>query len=135
MKIVSTSMHARIDYIAGIFFFASPWIFSFTESVYAAWTVIAIAAVALTMSLFTDYEGGMVRSIPMRIHLMVDLLSGALLAASPWLFGFADQVFVPHLAMGLFEIAAAMLTVNHAPDEKTQPVVDPNADGVNGSSY
>lgn len=128
-------MHAKIDYIAGIIFFASPWIFGFSEIVPAAWVVIAVAATALAMSLFTDYEGGVVRSIPMRIHLMVDVFSGALLAASPWLFGFADEVFVPHLAMGLFEISAGLLTAKHSPVEKTHPVVDPNADGVNGSSY
>lgn len=135
MKIFSTSMHAKIDYLAGIIFFASPWIFGFTENVAASWTVIAVAATALTMSLFTDYEGGIVRSIPMRIHLTVDVFSGALLAASPWLFGFADEVFVPHLVMGLFEISAGLLTARNAPNEKTQSVVDPNADGVNGSAY
>jgi len=135
MKKLSTGIHARIDYIAGTFFFASPWIFGFTESVYAAWTAIAVAATALAISLFTDYEGGIVRSIPMRVHLTVDALSGAVMAASPWLFGFADQVFVPHLAMGLFEIGAAMLTVTHSPTERKQTVVDPNTDGVNGSTY
>lgn len=135
MKIFSTSVHARIDYITGIVFFASPWIFGFTDSVAATWTVIAAAAAALTMSLFTNYEGGVVKSIPMRVHLIVDMLSGGLLAASPWLFGFADQVYLPHLIMGLFEVSAAMLTTNHATDQNTHAVVDPDADGVNGSTY
>ncbi|MCF0072798.1 SPW repeat protein [Dyadobacter sp. CY261] len=135
MKVFSTSMHAKIDYIAGIFFLASPWIFDFTESVPAVWTVIAVAATALTMSIFTDYEGGMIRSIPMRIHLIVDILTGALLAASPWLFGFADQVYLPHLIMGLFEISAGLLTTKYSPDHNAHAVVDPNADGVNGSTF
>ncbi|WP_090156516.1 SPW repeat domain-containing protein [Dyadobacter soli] len=135
MKVLSTSMHAKIDYIAGIIFFASPWIFGFTESVPATWTVIAVAATALTMSLFTDYEGGIVRSIPMWAHLIVDLVSGALLAASPWLFGFAEQVYLPHLVMGLFEVSVGLLTSEQARGQNTDAVVDPQADGVNGSTY
>jgi hypothetical protein len=37
-------------------------------------------------------------------------MSGALLAASPWLFGFADRVSTPHLVLGIFEMAAAVMT-------------------------
>lgn len=52
----------------------------------------------------------MVRLLPMPAHLLLDALSGVLLAASPWLFGFADRVRAPHLLAGLFEIAAAVTT-------------------------
>jgi hypothetical protein len=46
----------------------------------------------------------------MRAHLAMDGLSGALFLVSPWLFGFADRVWVPHLVFGLFEIGAALTT-------------------------
>ena len=48
--------------------------------------------------------------IPMSAHLGLDYVSGAFLVISPWLFGFADLVYVPHLVVGLFEIVAAMAT-------------------------
>ncbi|MBK1623963.1 hypothetical protein [Afifella marina] len=35
---------------------------------------------------------------------------GALLASSPFLFGFASEVWVPLIAVGLFEIVAALVT-------------------------
>jgi SPW repeat len=41
---------------------------------------------------------------------MLDLGSGILLAVSPWLFGFADQVWAPHLVIGLIEIGTALMT-------------------------
>ena len=116
-------MHAKIDYFAGIIFMASPWIFGFKDSVGATWTVIAAGLLALMLSLFTDYEGGMVRSIPMRVHLTADVFSGALLASSPWLFGFAQEVFLPHLLMGLFEVSAGLLTSKHPSHDQSGPVV------------
>jgi hypothetical protein len=58
----------------------------------------------------TDYELGVVRMIPMPVHLLLDIAAGALLAVSPWLFGFADRVFWPHLILGLLEIGAGLMT-------------------------
>ena len=42
--------------------------------------------------------------------LVLDAAAGALLAASPWLFGFAHQVRGPHLAFGLFSVVASLIT-------------------------
>jgi hypothetical protein len=68
----------------------------------------------LGMSLLTRYEWGAVRMIPMPAHLAVDGLSGALLAVSPWLFGFAGVVFLPHLALGLIELGTSLVTETHS---------------------
>lgn len=46
----------------------------------------------------------------MPAHLMLDAGGGILLAISPWLFGFADYVWAPHLIIGLLEIAGATTT-------------------------
>ncbi len=32
------------------------------------------------------------------------------LSLSPWLFGFAEQIFIPHLLIGIFEITAGLMT-------------------------
>lgn len=134
MNIIGTSTHAKLDYPVGLLFMASPWIFGFTAIVSATWTPVVIGFTALIMSLFTDYEGGMVRSIPMRVHLTVDMFSGIFLGSSPWILGFADQVFLPHLIMGVFELVVALLTSKHPTHDNTGPVVDPNADGINNSA-
>ena len=42
-------------------------------------------------SLFTDYELGVWKVAPMAVHNLIDIVAGMLLAASPWLFGFADE--------------------------------------------
>jgi hypothetical protein len=51
-----------------------------------------------------------VHRITMPTHLMLDMAGGALLAASPWLFGFSDYVTTPHVVVGLFEIVTAAVT-------------------------
>lgn len=58
----------------------------------------------------TDYELSIAKLIPTPLHLGVDAADGALLAASPWLFGFADRVAWPHLVLDLAEIGAALMT-------------------------
>ena len=39
----------------------------------------------------TDYELCVMRVIPLPVHLEIDIAFGALLAASPWLFGFSGR--------------------------------------------
>lgn len=112
MKFLSTQIHGMIDYGMALLLLATPWLFGFVdigtnpESVIPIMLGVAIAA----YSLFTDYEWGAVRSIPMNIHLWIDALGGAFLAASPWLFGFANEVYLPHLILGILEIGTAIVT-------------------------
>ena len=64
----------------------------------------------IAYSLCTAYECGVAALISMPTHLVLDAAGGLVLATSPWLFGFADRVWVPHLVIGLVEIGTAALT-------------------------
>ena len=46
---------------------------------------------AISSSLMTDYELGIVEVVPMPVHLTLDVVSGTVMAASPGLFGFAKN--------------------------------------------
>ena len=116
MKILSTKVHGILDYLMGILLVALPWILGFNAVPAATWTLIFVGAMMITLALFTNYEAGIVRSVPMASHLYVDMGTGLLLAISPWLFGFADQVYQPHLVLGIVEILAALVTSRHVPD-------------------
>ena len=50
------------------------------------------------------------RFIPTHVHGMMDYLTGVILIAVPWLFGFASISFVPHLVVDLFEVGAGLTT-------------------------
>src|SRR5687767_4416014 len=110
MRFIETKTHGYLDYLMGALLIASPWLFDFAMGGAETWIPVILGAGAILYSLFTDYELGASRQISMRTHLTLDLMSGALLAASPWLFGFADEVWQPHLILGLLEIGAALFT-------------------------
>jgi NADH dehydrogenase len=69
-----------------------------------------IGAAVVGYSLLTDYELGAVPSIAVTSHLALDGFLGLLLAASPWLFGFADRVYWPHVLLGLFSVIMSLIT-------------------------
>ena len=110
MRIIPTSVHGVMDYLMGALLIAAPWLFGFADIESAKWVAVALGAGAILYSIFTAYELGLVPTIRMTTHLMLDAGSGIFLAASPWIFGFADQIWVPHVVLGIIEIAAAAMT-------------------------
>lgn len=110
MKFIPRKTHAVLDYVMGLLLIASPWLFGFADVEAARWCAVGIGVLMLVMSLITDYEGGVMKAIPMSTHLTMDLVAGLFLAASPWLLGFSEQVYLPHLIFGIMEIGAAMCT-------------------------
>lgn len=110
MRFIGTKTHGYMDYLVGALLIASPWLFGFDQNDTAAYIPVILGLAAVVYSLLTDYELGAWPEISMRTHLGLDLGSGVLLAASPWLFGFADYVWAPHLIFGLLEIGTALMT-------------------------
>ena len=110
MRFISRKFHAVLDYITGILLIAAPWLFNFEEVESAKWVAIAAGILILGLSFMTDYEGGGKKAISMSGHLTMDVITGIFLAVSPWLFNFDEYVYLPHLIIGIMEIAAGLFT-------------------------
>lgn len=110
MRFIPSRVHGILDYLVGVLLIAAPKIFGFEGTGIASQLPTILGVATIFYSLLTRYELGLLKVLPFRVHLAIDALAGALLAASPWLFGFADVVWVPHLAAGLLEIAVVMMT-------------------------
>lgn len=110
MRFVPTRIHGMMDYVLGVLLIAAPWLFGFAENGAETWIPVILGLGVIAYSAFTDYELGLVRRISMPTHLALDGGGGLLLAVSPWLFGFADFVWIPHVVLGLIEIGAALTT-------------------------
>ncbi len=107
---ISTRTHGVIDYVTAALLILSPYLFGFATGGIEHWIVEIVGVALLGMSLVTRYELSIAKIIPLRAHLGVDLAAGILLAVSPWLFGFAEVIWWPHLLIGLMEIAVSLLT-------------------------
>src|SRR3954470_2327654 len=116
MRFISTRTHGMMDYLMAVVLIVSPWLFGFATGGVKQWLPVALGVILLGQSLMTRYELGAVPMISMPAHLGMDAVSGILLAASPWLFGFADTVFWPHLILGLIDTGTAPTT----PTESTR---------------
>jgi hypothetical protein len=117
MRFIPTKVHGVMDYIMGILLIASPWLFDFNRGGMETWIPVILGVGALVYSVMTDYELGLTRTLTMPTHLTLDLVSGILLAASPWIFGFADHVYLPHLVLGIIEIGASLMTKREPSNE------------------
>lgn len=110
MHIIPRTVHAALDYIVGVFLLLAPSLFGFAHVEVARNVMLLVGAGTLLYSLLTAYEFGLIKLIPFRGHLALDVVGGFLLLASPWLFGFSSEVVAPHVAFGLFEIMAGLCT-------------------------
>ena len=110
MRFIPTKTHGYLDYIVGLLLIAAPWLFDFYRGGAETWVPVILGVATFIYSLMTDYELGASRMISMRTHLTIDLVSGIFLAASPWIFGFDEYVWAPHLIVGIFEIVASLCT-------------------------
>lgn len=109
MRIIPTSAHGSVDYSIGSVLIIASWLLRLPAGP-ADWVPVFVGVSVLCYSLLTDYELGMVRFIPMPIHLGVDVLAGAFLLASPWLFGFAREVHWPHVIVGALILGTVFLS-------------------------
>ena len=110
MRKLSRKAHGVIDYMSVILMCAAPWIFGFINNQAAATLFFASAAIVLIMSLYTNYELGIRKSLPMAFHLDMDITLGVFLALSPLLFDFSEEVYLPHVLLGVFAIVAGLVT-------------------------
>ena len=109
MSLISTKTHGMLDYLTAGTLVALPRALGWSSSVTSLLTNMAIGTVGY--SLLTRYELGVFKVLPMTGHLIIDAMSGAALAAAPFVFLDEDSgVTTALVALGLWEIAAAAMT-------------------------
>jgi len=118
MRFISTKTHGILDYLTGILLLLSPWIWSYYATGLQSLIPILLGIAILSMSLMTNYEISVLRLISMKGHLAVDVFSGLFLAVSPWIFGFQELVYIPHVAFGIFLILSGLFTKVGQNDKK-----------------
>ena len=109
MKLFTPQVHAGLDYASVVVLPVLPRALGWNNN--ARLVCDAASAAALGYSLVTDYEGGVVKLLPMPAHLALDAVWGtSLLAAGAFLTDAPPAARWTFAAFGVVGIIAALTT-------------------------
>lgn len=118
---ISTKIHGVLDYAGAAGSLTAPKILRDRRAA----TIMGVSGMgALATSLFTDYELGVRRRLPMRVHLLIDAAAGALLVSGAVVLrrsGAKVLDCAPLLAVGVAELAGAAMTSSQPGDRSEVP--------------
>jgi hypothetical protein len=105
-------VHAAIEPLIGIILIAAPWIFGFSHTNDAKTLCIVLGIVVIASGALTDWRVSLARVIPLRMHLMTDLLVAAILIVAPFVLGYSDDGGATRFSIiaGVLEAIAALST-------------------------
>ena len=87
---ISRFLHGTIEYVVGVLLIAAPFLFAFDSNAAVAVSVVAgVLLIAIAAS--TEGPTSLINSLPLAVHLLLDLALSAVLIAAPFLFGFSDE--------------------------------------------
>src|SRR3954454_2026168 len=122
IKVIPTNVHSAVDHVVGPALIAAPTVLGLDKTSPEGLVPRVNGIAAELYSNLTDYELSMKNVIPMKVHLALDAMSGATLAAVPWLTGARKRgvsPWLPHTLLGAFEIGMALTTKTEPPRTKT----------------
>ena len=126
MGIISTKSHTIIGLIVGVVLIFAPSIFNFADNTAAAMVAMWVGIFIVANELITTSPFSPLKLVPMKIHIVLDVLTGVFLAVSPWLFSFMDSAnpsqWVPHLIVGIMVAGYALLTTTA--DDRAKSIVE-----------
>jgi hypothetical protein len=83
-------VHGIVEYAAGILLIAAPFLFSFADDAATA-VSIAVGVLVLIVAASTAMSTGLIKSIPVQAHVMLDYVLAIALIAAPFVLGFSDD--------------------------------------------
>src|SRR3954451_3304765 len=83
-------VHGLLEYVAGIFLVAAPFLLSYDSDGATAVSIVA-GVVILMFTASSALTTGLIKSIPVQAHVVFDYIVAALLIASPFIFAFTDD--------------------------------------------
>src|ERR671920_921177 len=87
---VPAFVHGVIEYLAAALFIAAPFLFGFEDDTATAVSIV-VGVLVLVVTASTALPTGLIKSIPVQAHAVIDFALAAALIASPFVFGFTDD--------------------------------------------
>ncbi len=107
---MNSRVHGLLDYLVALVLIVAPYLFGFANGGPEQIVPQALGALIIVLSLITAYEMSVAKLIPYRVHLGIDVVQALFLLASPWLLGYADRIWWPHVLVAVVEIVVVALS-------------------------
>lgn len=109
---ITRAQHGVLDWIYAPTLAALPNLVKFDNDSAPASAARIMASAATASTVMTRFEAGLVRVIPFKVHLGLDVAMSLFAVAAPWALGFKDDKRARNtfLAVGLFGLAVGALT-------------------------
>lgn len=104
-------LHGVIEYAAGVLFVLAPFLFGFDADLPTAISIVVGVGVLL-VAIATDYPAGVLGSLPLSLHILIDYALGVFLVAAPFIFRFTDEggPFAFFVILGVLHLVISTLT-------------------------
>jgi len=126
MGFISTKAHTVIGIIVGVVLLLAPTIFNFSDNTAATMSAVIVGVFILLNELITTSPYSPIKLVPMKVHVVLDVLTGVFLALTPFLFNFANgddkAMWVPHIVVGIMVAGYALLTTTA--DDRAKSVLE-----------
>jgi hypothetical protein len=110
---IPRQVHAAIDVAYGVVLIALAWAGDFSDARLLTGVCVGTGAAVLLLGLQTDYEPAAVRIVPMRVHLLLDLVVAFFLigtAVGVAVGNGGGRMWAPLLGLGIAGVAVTALS-------------------------
>jgi len=90
-KPISRRVHGVLDYSAAPLVAAAPALVGFSQDKTPTTLSYVVGGGILALTAFTRAEWGLVKSIPYKTHLTIDVVTALTSLSAPWLLGFSKN--------------------------------------------
>lgn len=110
MKLISPYAHSMLDYLTFISLLILPLTLKLNGK--PEFILIGFALFEFILAVTTRYPLGATRQVPFAVHGVIDLISGVLLLAAPWVLGFTGMTEERNyfVVLGAFFLVVWVLT-------------------------
>lgn len=109
-KPITPTAHGVADYLSAATFAAAPSVFDMSPA--AAKLSRSLGAGYAGLSAATAYPLGVADLVPFPTHLTMDALMAPVIAAAPWLLGFADDKPARNFFLGMAAVTAVVTSLS-----------------------
>jgi hypothetical protein len=113
-RFITKEIHAYLDYPVALALMGLPFLLGLGDSHPLALTLSVVTGIAaFVLTVLTDHHLGIIRVLPYKLHLAVDMAVGIAFVVAPFVLGFSGLDFWFYIANGL----AVLVVVNlHKPE-------------------